>query len=147
MSPKLMYFNSFIFILVILIAFVACESPSDRPQKTNVKQSSCRYNKGPWSECANGQKTRTDTLRVPTSTPNCEPTRITTKKCKPACKYTKEEWSPCENGEKTRLLTRTEGDGPECERTKVIKKQCPKKGGPKPPKAKKPSTATYDKEA
>lgn len=42
-----------------------------------------------------------------------------------ACKYSKGDWSPCdESGVKRRTLTRINGDGPQCEETKFIVKQC-----------------------
>ncbi|XP_015782577.1 uncharacterized protein LOC107360426 isoform X2 [Tetranychus urticae] len=114
---------SIFFALVITLTIVLCETPERQPkQKSPNNKQVCRYNKGPWSDCVNGEKSRTDTLKIPT--PGCEATRPATKKCRPACRYSKGEWTPCENGEKKRTLTRLEGDGPDCPATKAVSKQC-----------------------
>jgi hypothetical protein len=90
---------------------------------TRPCKKSCRYNKGEWSECVNGERSRTDTIK-PQSTAGCEQSRVITKKCKSVCRYSKSEWSPCESGIKTKTLTLIEGEGPDCEQSKVINKQC-----------------------
>ncbi|RWS03151.1 uncharacterized protein B4U79_05770, partial [Dinothrombium tinctorium] len=85
----------------------------------------CRYTKGEWSECRNGNKTRNDTLKLNGgSNFGCEPWRITTKKCKQVCRYEKADWSPCEDGIKTKTLSLAKGEPKECEPSKVITKQC-----------------------
>lgn len=89
----------------------------------------CRYTKGTWTDCVNGEKTRVDTLKqTATVVPGeCEPTRTTKKRCKQPsnCKYSKNEWSACdENGQKTKTLSLEQGDPSECEEKKTITKQC-----------------------
>jgi hypothetical protein len=96
------------------------------PQKYITRQckKNCRYSKGLWSDCVNGSKHRTDTLKIPS--PGCEGTRNVTKTCKQQCNYVKSEWSSCENGVKIKTLTlQTETSARSgCETTRVIRKQC-----------------------
>lgn len=90
-------------------------------------QLACRYNKGVWSDCVDGEKTRVDTLKqAGSSSGECEPTRTTKKRCKSPsnCRYSKSEWSPCESGMKSKTLSLEHGDPTECEEKKTISKQC-----------------------
>ncbi|KAI1301526.1 hypothetical protein HDE_02957 [Halotydeus destructor] len=82
----------------------------------------CKYHKGTWTECLNGERSRIDQLKNGGS--GCEDKRTIARKCKSVCRYSKSEWSSCEDNVKTKTLTLTEGDNKECEATRTITKQC-----------------------
>jgi len=83
----------------------------------------CKYFKGQWSACTDGERSRTDLLR-PNQSQGCDEKRVVPRKCKSACRYDKSEWSACENNLKSKTLSLIEGDRKDCEETRTISKQC-----------------------
>jgi len=146
--------------VVVLISVVVAEGEiweedekevlirSERGAK-NAKET-CRYEKGPWSECdpKTNMRTRTLTLKDKkkaegTAQATCEPTKTIQKKCKKACRYEKGTWSPCNaQNEMVRTDTIKEKSDPSCEQKRETTKKCKNKGTRNPNKVnkgKKPS--------
>jgi hypothetical protein len=103
MSPFAKGFSAFCIIIVIVYLIY------------NNLSTDCVV--GEWSECSNGQKTRTIT---PATNGGTACTEIDTSQNCTNCVVG--QWTACSNGQKTRTITPATNGGTACEETKTIEK-------------------------
>lgn len=75
--------NTFFDIIFFLCGLVTRILFTILDQNSFFPSPACRYEKGAWSECTNGQTSRTDKLKT-TSDPSCQATREVNKNCNPS---------------------------------------------------------------